>query len=205
MSESDGDDFSGPAMSADFASIFALAEMQGAAEASSSTGKKKMVDLSDYNPPTQLDLDWNVEVEKEKLLEKTAAYVSGKKITGKALVGNIDKELASSLYESTLQHMDLENGGAKITTTAGKKQVDTVLPGITNYDLHVGEHDQKAHACWLRASTNAGTFARSFLRVPSPIAATTMDHTETQSSIFFFSPSGAVTVTGTVLKVLSRS
>ena len=50
--------------------------------------------------------------------------MNGKKITGKALVGNIDKELASSLYESTLQHMDLENGGAKITTTAGKKQVD---------------------------------------------------------------------------------
>ena len=69
MSDSDDDE----RVSADFASIFALAEMQGDADASSSTHvakqeKKKICDASDFNPPSQEDFDWNVEVEKEKLL-----------------------------------------------------------------------------------------------------------------------------------------
>ena len=91
------------------------------------------------------DVDWNVEVEKEKLLEKTAAYQEGKTLVGKALIGRLDKDIALPLYETSLQHMDVENGGAKIMGTDGKKQFVTILPGIHNYDLHrIGDHDDKA-------------------------------------------------------------
>ena len=148
MSDSDDDE----RVSADFASIFALAEMQGDADASSSTHvakqeKKKICDASDFNPPTQEDLDWNVEVEKEKLMKKTAAFENGKMEVGTALVGRISKDIALPLYETSLLHMDLQNGGAKIMSTDGKSRFETIYPGIANYGLHIGEHDRKAQRC----------------------------------------------------------
>ena len=144
MSDSDDEEH----VSQDFAFIFALAEMNSAAaDASSSTAapeKKKMCDLCDFKAPTQDDVEWNVVVQKENLLEKTDAFTEGDRPVGKALVGRLDKDLALPLYETTLQHMNVEHGGAKIFTTDGKKQSVTTLPGINNYDLHVGEHDAKA-------------------------------------------------------------
>ena len=148
MSDSDDDE----RVSADFASIFALAEMQGDADASSSTHvakqeKKKICDASDFNPPTQEDLDWNVEVEKEKLMKKTAAFDNGKMEVGTALVGRISKDIALPLYETSLLHMDYQNGGAKIMSSDGKSRFETLFPGIANYGLHIGEHDPKAQRC----------------------------------------------------------
>ena len=148
MSDSDDDE----RVSADFASIFALAEMQGDADASSSTHvakqeKKKICDASDFNPPTQEDLDWNVEVEKEKLMKKTAAFENGKMEVGTALVGRISKDIALPLYETSLLHMDYQNGGAKIMSSDGKSRFETLFPGIANYGLHIGEHDPKAQRC----------------------------------------------------------
>ena len=148
MSDSDDDE----RVSADFASIFALAEMQGDADASSSTHvakqeKKKICDASDFNPPTQEDLDWNVEVEKEKLMQKTAAFENGKMEVGTALVGRISKDIALPLYETSLLHMDYQNGGAKIMSSDGKSRFETLFPGIANYGLHIGEHDPKAQRC----------------------------------------------------------
>ena len=85
-------------VSEDFASIFAMAEMQGGAGVSSSTSvakeKKKICALEDFSPPTQDDVDWNVVVEKEKLLEKTCAYKQGKKLDCKVLVGQVAKNIA---------------------------------------------------------------------------------------------------------------
>ena len=146
MSDSDDDE----RVSADFASVFAMAEMQGDADASSSKrvaqGKKKIVDLKDFKPPTPDAVEWNLEVEKEKLMEKVEVFgnAGGPHVVGRALVGRLDKDLALPLYETTLQHMDVRNGGAKIMTTNGKKQVETNLPGINNYDLHIGDHDAEA-------------------------------------------------------------
>jgi hypothetical protein len=147
MSDSDVDE----RVSADFASIFALAKMQGEADASSSTHvaqqKMRICSPSDFNPPSPQDLDWNVKVEKEKLLQKTAAFENGKMQVGTALVGRISKDIALPLYETSLQHMDLQNGGAKIMSTDGKSRFETIFPGITDYGLHIGNHDRKAQWC----------------------------------------------------------
>jgi hypothetical protein len=147
MSDSDVDE----RVSADFASIFALAKMQGEADASSSTHvaqqKMRICSPSDFNPPSPQDLDWNVKVEKEKLLQKTAAFENGKMQVGTALVGRISKDIALPLYETSLQHMDLQNGGAKIMSTDGKSRFETIFPGITDYGLHIGNHDRKAQRC----------------------------------------------------------
>ena len=92
-------------------------------------------------------MDWNVKVEKEKLLQKTAAFQNGKMEVGTALVGRISKDIALPLYETSLQHMDLQNGGAKIMSTDGKSRFETIFPGITDYGLHIGNHDRKAQWC----------------------------------------------------------
>ena len=84
-------------VSVDFASVFALAEMQGEADTSTSTQvaqeKKKICVPSDFNPPTQQDVDWNVEVGKEKLVEKTFAFKGGKRQVGRAIAGAMETRL----------------------------------------------------------------------------------------------------------------
>ena len=105
-----------------------------AADASSSTAapeKKKTCDLRDFKPQTQEDIEWNVEVQKENLLEKTYAFTEGDRLVGKALVGRLHTDLALPLYETTLQHMNVEHGGAKIFTTEGKKTMYKLARGFS--------------------------------------------------------------------------